>query len=459
MKIAFIHYSIGESGGVNSVMRSNAIGLRKIYKNVHITFIGAIDSYVMKGENVKHINIKELGVKPNIILEFTKQTAEDYIKIGERLYQKLKKAIDKIDYVVIENPVIGINPPATYAFYRLVMDNKKGKRKIIYRIHDFPEERKNNFQNLKKFTGKGNIPYWHDILYPKTDNSGFIVLNTTGFDRLRRNKVKANKIFLLSNSVNEDLIEKDVKTSEELRKHIIREESLESDEKFLFYPVRVIPRKNVEEAIFLTMFLREHLRENYYLLVSLIETRFEGSDYPSIIQRFVKKNNLPVRLGLHLSIKRKEKNNKIEDFGLGDAYNICDKVITTSILEGFGLFFIESWYFNKAIIGRDLPMVTKDFKKAGINLNHLYSRLLIGKKDFTEIKSLKEKLNLSLKLKDKAFCNKVYKDNKKTLNNMIRLIKGKNERKLITGNRKRVIKNFSSKQIAKNLIKAFKTVF
>lgn len=461
VKIAFVHYSIGTLGGVPTVMRTNAIALKNIFKNIHITFIGAYSHDVITDKNVKHIDIPELGVNYSEILDFDKQNVLEYIRTGERIYKKLSNFLKNIDYVIIENPIVGLHPPATYAFYKLVSENekKKGRTKIIYRIHDFPHDRRNYFLNLLKFTGKNKIPHWREVLFPKKNQFGYVVLNKSDSKRLRDNGVGVkNKIFIVPNSISEDTIQRDKRTSKKLRKSIIKKYNLKPDVKFLFYPVRVIPRKNIEEAIFLTQFLNKYLNENYHLLISLIDTNVSRSSYPGSIRKFVKRNNLPATLGLGLNTKRIMKGQKLLKYGIGDAYNICDKVITTSILEGFGLFFIESWYFNKAIIGRDLPAITSDFKRNGLNLKHLYSSLRIGRKDFKDIKNLHEKLKLSLKLKNKKFIMDVYRNNKQTFESLLKILKKNSNKKLIQENKKKVIKYYSSKYIARQLMKAIKTI-
>jgi len=461
MKIAFVHYTLGIGGGVNTVMRTNAKALITLNKNTKINFIGSHFSDILNEKNVSHINISELGVNNTKILNYNKINVFDYIIEGKLIYKKLSSVLKYIDYVIIENPIIGLHPPATYAFYRLVQENgkKKEKRKIIYRIHDFPQDRKNNFLNLLKFTGKNEIPHWKNLIFPRKNKFGYIALNSSDYKRLRNFGIKEkNKIFVVPNSISEDLIQKDKKISEKLRWQIIKKKRLSPNVKFLFYPVRVIPRKNIEEALFLTIFLNNYLNENYHLLVSLIETKYEESDYANTIQKFVNFYKLPATFGLNVKLKREIINGKIKNFGVGDAYNICDKVITTSILEGFGIFFIESWYFERAIIGRDLPSITMDFNMNKINMNHLYKKLIIGNKDFKDIPDLKERLKLSLKLKNKKFTKKVYENNKKMFDSMLKILKRGEDKKLIQENKKQVIKHYSSMHIARQLMNALRNI-
>jgi hypothetical protein len=49
--------------------------------------------------------------------------------------------------------------------------------------------------------------------------------------------------------------------------------------------------------------------------------------------------------------------------------------MTTSIAEGFGLAFLESWLMGRSLAGRNLPEITSDFSEAGVDLTPLYDRL------------------------------------------------------------------------------------
>jgi glycosyltransferase involved in cell wall biosynthesis len=75
--------------------------------------------------------------------------------------------------------------------------------------------------------------------------------------------------------------------------------------------------------------------------------------------------------------------------GLKFADNMAaaEAVITTSVAEGFGMVFLEAWLAGRPLIGRDLPEITGDFVRAGVQLDALYSRLdtpvdWVGKDEF-----------------------------------------------------------------------------
>ena len=449
MKIAFIHYNIGEEGGVNSVMRINAITLKKLIKNVQISFIGSYMGKIIDGKGFHYTDLPELGITQKRISDFSSMNVSQYIKMGDKIYDKLVKCTKDIDHVIIENPIIGIHPPATYAFYKFISNTKK---RVRYRVHDFPQDRKTNFIDLLKFNGQGKTPSWREIVYP-SKNVEYFVLTKHDLNLLLENGIKENQVFHIPNPINKNLLQKDTKGSMLLRSSIIKKHKLNPKVKFLLYPVRVIPRKNVEEAIFIVQFLNLWLNEKYHLLVTLFEKSMEKEDYANTLVRFVEKNNLPVTLGLDLLANRIVKSNKIEEFAIGDAYNICESAITTSRLEGFGLFFIESWLFNKPIFGRILSNSTNDFKEEGLDLSVFYDKLIVNGKDYKNIKDLKEKLSLILKLKEERFLNKVYEANKNIFDKIENLLKGK-DKKFILRNKKKVLLHYSAESIAKKILKA-----
>jgi glycosyltransferase involved in cell wall biosynthesis len=63
--------------------------------------------------------------------------------------------------------------------------------------------------------------------------------------------------------------------------------------------------------------------------------------------------------------------------GLPYAGNLAaaDRMLTTSVAEGFGLIFLEAWLAGKRLVGRDLPEITADFRAAGLRLDDLCPRL------------------------------------------------------------------------------------
>ena len=150
------------------------------------------------------------------------------------------------------------------------------------------------------------------------------------------------------------------------------------------------------------------------------------------------------------------KKGKVKMFGVGDMYNIADKIITTSYLEGFGLFFIESWFHKRSIIGRDLPQITSDFKSSGIKLEHMYSSLFIENVDFKDYGTLSERLKLVLRLRNPEFFEIINTENKQALSGLYSMFDKREERKLIRENNKVVKKVYSTKSVLKQMINVFR---
>lgn len=462
MKIAFVHYGIGDRDGVNNVMRTNALEFLKRSPKNKVYFIGSFRRPLVKRckSRIKYIDIPELSVLKKKE-DFSKMDIYAYIRDGLDLFNKLDKVLKGMDYIFIENPNLGIHPAATYGYYRFVKRNfqRRTKRKVLYRIHDFAEDRRGDFINILKFKGTETSPYWHKVVFPTVGNLSYVVVNKKDLTKLHSHGIIAEgKANYVPNPVNENLYYEDAETSEGLRKLLTRKYNLDKDIKFIFYPVRIVPRKNVEEAIFLTQLLNYKLNGKYVLVVSLRSRGPTGTRYYKTLQDFVKKHKLPVILSVHdhVTLERMyTKSGRIKTYGIGDMYNICDKVITTSLLEGFGMFFIESWYFNKAIIGRDLPDITSDFKTHGISLEHLYTSLFVNKVDFKSYNT-EERLGFVRKLKNKKFLDDFSEENKHVLSGIFGLFDPEEEKKDIIKNKRVVKKYFTQKKIADILLRVLK---
>lgn len=465
MKIAFVHYNIGDTDGVNTIMRHNALAFLERYKRTRIYLVGSLIKPLIKGykSRVKHIDIPEMDILGHERKEFfSEEDVFEYLKQGMRIYNKLIKAIKRMDYIIIENPNLGVHPAVTYAYYRLVKKNHHQdiKRKVIYRIHDFAEDRRGNFINLMKFRGTESSPYWHKVMFPRATNLSYAVINKKDLLRLHSHGIlEENRAFYLPNPINEKLYQDDFKTSEKLREKLIKKHGFSDDVKFLFYPVRIVRRKNIEEAIFLTELLRQKFKENYALVVSLKVHGPITDQYLTTLQNFVEKNNLPVVLGVNddVTVQRTHtKKGNVKTYGIGDMYNIADKIITTSYLEGFGMFFIESWFYKKAIIGRDLPDVTADFKSSGVKLGHLYGSLFVDNVDFKNYGNLSERLKLVLRLRNQEFFDTFNEENKQNLNGLYSMFDEAEEKRIVKENNAVVKKVYSTKNIIQNMMDIFR---
>ncbi|MDR2182320.1 MAG: glycosyltransferase [Treponema sp.] len=127
------------------------------------------------------------------------------------------------------------------------------------------------------------------------------------------------------------------------------------------YPVRGIRRKNLGEALLLSGFIPEGRT------VAVTQPPTTGHD-AAVYGRWKK---LAAELDLPVEFEIGERLSFSE--ALGSAF----AVITTSIKEGFGFSFLESWTAGIASTGRRIDYVCRDFEENGVRFDSLYGGLEI----------------------------------------------------------------------------------
>ncbi len=318
MKISFVHYSFRDDG-VSRVVTNNIAGIKETY-GINCSLIG------------EHFS-------ENLPRDIEKR----HISWDEDPLDSLMNATHNSDAVIIENPTIGKHPKLTEAFKRYAEES--GKR-VLYRTHDLVDDRPEYHKEFKRvFPLPGSE-------YPKSDNVRFLTLTST--DKRRLEEKGIDDVHVLSNPIiPEELIPRD---SYRFRAKLEEESIIGKDEMMLAYPVRILPRKNIEEAIFMTSLL-----DDCRLLVSLPHR----GEYQQELESFADELGAKCSLGKVASYIG-------EDHGIADFLGAAEYVMTTSVREGFGFAFIEPWMSGTPVIGRNIPSVTEDFKKNGMLLDHLY---------------------------------------------------------------------------------------
>jgi hypothetical protein len=481
------HYGIGFKDGVNTVIARNVLALREIDPEMKITLFGKLspdfEDYIEPIPGLlEYLNINEFDpedewrqcLKKTII----DQQVHDYVWQGTNLAEILVDKLADMDVILTENLGIGIDPSVTYAFYLYTQYcyMKGEKKKFIYRVHDFVQQRPVFFKNVKKFYQYrlGVIPHWHSILYPAYPNIKYISINRYDRSRLIEHGIEENNIYYIPNSVDKSIVPPDDR-SVELRQQIIKKENLDTDVQFILYPVRCVRRKNIEEAIFLTHFFNgiargktsrnnSHIDGKFHLLVTLRPNKGDDAKYANILIDFIKKHNLPVTIGLDdlISMKREydpEDPTKIMNYGIGDIYKASFLVITTSILEGFGFTYLEPWLLDKAVIGRSIPFITPDFQAKGMKLGHLYTALIVERQDFKDIgiektsidEGLAERLEKILNLSDPRYVDRVIENNETSLIATLRLFEEARRAQLIEKNKEVVEEVYSQEMVGRQL--------
>ncbi len=476
------HYGIGFQDGVNTVISRNVRALREINPGLKITLFGKLspdyqDFIEPIPGLIEYLNIDEFNPEAESRKRVEKsifdQQVHDYVWQGTNLAEILDQKLKDMDVILTENLGIGIDPTVTYAFYLYTQYCYISgiKKKFIYRVHDFVQQRPHFFRNVKKFHEYrfGVVPNWHGVLYPSFPNIKYIVINRYDRARLLDHGIEENNIFYIPNSVDKSIIPPDDRT-EELRKKIISREALDPSVRFILYPVRCVRRKNIEEAIFFTCLLNClsngnttkkncRIEGKFHLLISLRPESGDDARYTDQLLEFVRKHQLPVSIGFNDLVALERETDpqdpaKIEQYGVGDMYRVADLIITTSVLEGFGFAYLESWILDRPVIGRSIPFVTPDFQMKGMKLGHLYTVLIVDEQDFKDIgkekpmpeQALQQRLDKILKLDDPDFVDTVIERNETPIMATLRLL-DKNKRKSLVAINKKVVETVYSQQV------------
>jgi len=480
------HYGIGFQDGVNTVISRNVRALREIDPDLKITLFGKLspdyqDFLEPVPGALEYLNIEEFSseseLRKRVQKAIPQQKVHDYVWQGTNIAEILDNELSDMDVILAENLGIGIDPSITYGFYLYTQYCYESRipKTFIYRVHDFVQQRPHFFYNVKKFHEYrfGVVPNWHSVLYPSSPNIKYIAINRYDRSRLIEHGIEENNVYYVPNSVDPSIVPVDDRT-EELRKKIIDREGLDPDVRFILYPVRCIPRKNIEEAIFYTCLLNSlakgntsrslrSIEGNFHLLVSLKPENGDDARYADQLMAFIKKHKLPASIGFNglVSLEREvdpQEPDRIEKYGVGDMYQVADLVITTSILEGFGFSYLEPWILDRVVIGRSIPFIVPDFQTEGMKLGHLYNVLIIEGKDFKDIgreKStpelgLQERLSKILDLADSSFVDHVIERNETPVRATLRVLdinKRETKRKHLISINKRVVEKVYSQEI------------
>jgi glycosyltransferase involved in cell wall biosynthesis len=176
--------------------------------------------------------------------------------------------------------------------------------------------------------------------YP--ENCHYAVINSRDHSYLRRSGLKPEGLHLIPNEVE----------ALNARPGLPRTRYL--------YPVRAIRRKNIGEALLLSLYIPK----GRTVAITLPPAEKDNLLYRRWVD-FAAGLELPVEFGLGVE-------HSLEEL-LGTA--VC--ALSTSIKEGFGFSFLEPWTAGRSLIGRRIDYVCKDFENAGVSYDSLYSEIKI----------------------------------------------------------------------------------
>jgi glycosyltransferase involved in cell wall biosynthesis len=331
MKIAFLHYHL-KPGGVTTVINQQVQALGSDCETLILTGDQPNSRVCADTVSISGIGYDKKGAS----LTAPEDTAG---LITKAINSKWKEGCDILH---VHNPVLAKNQN----FLKILKALQKRGINLFLQIHDFAEDGR-------------PLSYYRDDEYLSDCHYG--VINSRDYNVLLKAGLKKQGVHKIFNCVDALFPEKEDITPKNI----------------VLYPVRAIRRKNIGEAILLSLFFKHE--------ETLAITRPPNSEVDLKSHRgwktFAKENNLNIEFDASLKNDYK------------DLVGSSKFFITTSITEGFGFSFLEPWTAKKFILGRKLPDICIDFEKKSINLDHLYTKMLvpvswIGKKNlYAKVKS------------------------------------------------------------------------
>lgn len=351
MKILLIHHHLNP-GGVTRVMETQCEALRR----------AGVPVCVLVGSDSGHPPIgDEMHIIPELNYLSAELDATSLEGILERLQKSIFEHIDNHTVVHVHNLNLGKNPLLNLVLRNLL----DGGVSVMNHCHDFAEDRRPKnmallHQVIESFAGLE----LEDVLYPSAElPCRYAVINAFDRTRLEGKGVPSEHILDLPNAIappGED--------PGNARSTI--DDGFATQGKDLWvYPVRVIRRKNIGEALFL---LALRGGSTHLLVTQPPKNPDELPSYEAWLE-FCEEVELPVTFGAGQKMD-------FETLMYG-----ADAMISTSSHEGFGMAFLEPWTYGKPVLGRDLPELTSGFKAKGLQFPSLYSELLWEDQDFASL--------------------------------------------------------------------------
>ena len=315
MKIAFIHYHL-KTGGVTTVLKQQVEALRD-----------TCDLLVLTGENPESpfvcdtIHIPGLGYDRK---DQNRSAPQDIAAaITRAIHLKWKGGCDLIH---VHNPTLAKNRD----FLKILKALQNKNIKLFLQIHDFAEDGR-------------PLVYFSEDEY--IENCHYGVINSRDYNILLESGLKEKGVHKIFNTINPFKLN----TTDVPQKNLI------------LYPIRALRRKNIGEAILISLFFKN----NETLAITLPPNSPADMEFYEQWKTFVKEKKLNVIFEAGLSHE------------FSELVHSARFLITTSITEGFGFSFLEPWTANKILWGRKLPEICHDFEKKGIRLNHLYTQIAV----------------------------------------------------------------------------------
>jgi glycosyltransferase involved in cell wall biosynthesis len=236
--------------------------------------------------------------------------------------------------------------------------------RLLLQIHDFAEDyRHDNYARMTAALATMTTDGADDlasVLYPQADHIHYATLNRRDWSILRDAGVPVSLLHLLPNPVPELAT---LTARADARVRLAQVSGVPVESPFVLYPVRGIRRKNLGESLLWSALIDGSWHFGFTL------PPMNPIEQPSYIRW--KQLAGELRLPCHFEL------GTLPEMTLTDLLAAADLMLTTSVAEGFGMVFLESWLAGRSLVGRDLPEISADFVTAGLRLSGLQPRLSV----------------------------------------------------------------------------------
>ncbi len=353
LRLGILHYHLNP-GGVTRVIENHLLGLDAVWTGepARVVLLHGGRSDGFRRELLERLRNVELATATLPELDYDELHGRTDLG-GEELAAATAAVLEdaglpaRETILHVHNHGLGKNRALCEALGRLA---ERGYALLLH-IHDFAEDlRVANYRRVAALPAH--------VRYPQGPAIHYAVLNGRDHNILADAGVPAERLHLLPNPAPPVEPRRDRAAA---RQRLHKLFDVAPEQRFLLYPVRGIRRKNVGEAVLLSVLARAET------VVGLTLAPINPAERGAFQHwnRLVAARGLPFRCEVGGS------------GGLSFAENLAaaDGLVTTSLAEGFGMVFLEAWQVGLPLAGRDLPEITLDFVRVGLRLDRLQSRL------------------------------------------------------------------------------------
>jgi len=340
LRIAIVHYHL-KRGGVTRVIESTLAAAHAYSsRSKFVVLAGEVPAEIsfqasaVTVPGLQYSNVLSETAEPNLLLSQLKAAAHAALGAVPDLWH-------------IHNHSLGKNSSIPEVVRLLASEGTP----LLLQMHDFAEDgRPSNYASIA-------MPAQ---LYPAAPQLHYASINARDHSYVKSMGLPQQQIHLLPNPVDAN------SECAAPAQHICELRQALNAQRLILYPVRAVRRKNFGELLLWSAMAQA----GDIFATTLGPTNHNYAAAYKNWQQLATELRLPVCFGIGESKK----------WSFETIMGSADTILNTSIAEGFGLAFLEPWLYGKAIIGRDLPTITGDFKTHGLELAALYPALGIPAK-------------------------------------------------------------------------------